>query len=42
MVLFAQAIVDDIGDVGLGWEYNLDRLDAALADSDIAAVRDAY
>jgi hypothetical protein len=24
------------------WGYNLDRLDAALADGEVAAVRDAY
>ena len=42
-LLFAQAIVDDLGDVGPGWEYYLDRLDAALADRDVAAVPwDAY
>ncbi len=42
-LLFAQAIVDDVGDVGPGWEYYLDRLDAALAGGDVAAVRwDAY
>ena len=42
-LLFAQAIVDDLGDVGPGWEYYLDRLDAALAGGDVAAVPwDAY
>ena len=42
-VVFAQAIVDDVGSVGPGWEYYLDRLDAALADGDVAAVSwDAY
>ena len=42
-LLFAQAIVDDLGDVGPGCEYYLDRLDAALADGDVTAVPwDAY
>jgi uncharacterized protein YndB with AHSA1/START domain len=42
-LLFAQAIVDDVGDVGPGWEYYLDRLAASVADGDVAAVEwDAY
>jgi uncharacterized protein YndB with AHSA1/START domain len=42
-LLFAQAMVDDLGNVGPGWEYYLDRLDAALGDGDVAAVSwDAY
>lgn len=42
-LLFAQAVVEDIGDVGPGWEYYLDRLVAALAGGDVAAVQwDAY
>lgn len=42
-LLFAQKIVADLGDVGPGWEYYLDRLNATLADGDVAAVRwDAY
>ena len=42
-LLFAQAIVDNVGDVGPGWEYYLDRLDAVLADGDVAGVQwDAY
>jgi uncharacterized protein YndB with AHSA1/START domain len=38
-LLFAQAMVDDVGDVGPGWEFYLDRLDAALAGRDVAAVQ---
>lgn len=42
-LLFAQAMVDAVGDVGPGWEYYLDRLDAVLRDGDVAAVQwDAY
>ncbi|SIT78873.1 SRPBCC family protein [Microbacterium sp. RU33B] len=42
-LLFAQAMVDDVGDVGPGWEYYLDRLGAALAGGDVAGVQwDAY
>jgi hypothetical protein len=42
-LLFAQALVDDVGDVGPGWEYYLDRLEAALEDRDVASVHwDAY
>ena len=42
-LVFAQALVADVGSVGPGWEYYLDRLDAALADRDVAAVSwDAY
>lgn len=37
-LLFAQAMVDNVGDVGPGWEYYLDRLDAALAGGEVAAV----
>jgi uncharacterized protein YndB with AHSA1/START domain len=38
-LLFAQAIVDDVGDVGPGWEYYLDRLGAVLVDGDVDEVR---
>lgn len=42
-LLFAQAIVDEVGDVGPGWEYYLDRLGAVLSDGDVGAVQwDAY
>lgn len=42
-LLFAQAIVHEVGEVGPGWEFYLDRLQAALADEDVAAVQwDAY
>ena len=42
-LVFAQKMVADVGDVGPGWEYYLDRLVAALTDDDITAVHwDAY
>lgn len=42
-LLFAQAIVDDVGSVGPGWEYYLDRLAAALIGGDVTGVEwDAY
>ena len=42
-LVFAQALVDDVGSVGPGWEYYLDRLDAVLNDRDVTAVSwDAY
>ncbi|WP_022894655.1 SRPBCC family protein [Agromyces subbeticus] len=42
-LVFAQAVVDDLGNVGPGWEYYLDRLEVALGEGDAATVAwDAY
>lgn len=42
-LVFAQAVVDDLDNVGPGWEYYLDRLEVALAGGDVAAVSwDSY
>lgn len=38
MLVFAQAVVDDLGGVGPGWEYYLDRLEVALDGGDAATV----
>jgi uncharacterized protein YndB with AHSA1/START domain len=42
-LLFAQALPDDLGSVGPGWEYYLDRLVAAMGGADVATIAwDSY